>query len=104
MVDSQPERFVVKGFHGTVTACTLPAWLPEPQVRKMNSYFGAELRAQLVNLISRPDLLRKRVPSSGSRGASIDSLDELGPRLKNVLPSFKRGLGPPEGPDSDSDD
>lgn len=73
MNDSQP--FVIKGSHSTITACSLPTWVPENIVKQMNRYFGGRLMRELAALRGRPDLLRNRTQSTGSRGASISSFD-----------------------------
>ena len=43
--------FVIRGSHSTVTACTLPTWLPAHVVDSMNNIFGDRLRWELLNLI-----------------------------------------------------
>lgn len=69
--DKKP--FVIRGFHNTVSACTLPTWLPKEIVDSMNHAFGGKLREELVKLIHRPELLHSRTHSTGSERLSLDS-------------------------------
>lgn len=57
----------------------------------MNEHFGQQLREELVNLIKRPESLRRRAPSTGSERLSLDSReghfhagdgDDVLPRLR----------------------
>jgi len=70
--------FVVRGSHSTVTACTLPTWLPAHVVDSMNNIFGDRLRRELLNLIESSELLRKRAQSTGSQRLSSDSTEQPG--------------------------
>jgi hypothetical protein len=72
----QPFQYTVRGNHNTITACTLPAWLPENIVDSMNSFVGKLLRRELILLKARTDLSRRRAESSGSRRLSSDSADQ----------------------------
>jgi hypothetical protein len=92
--------FIVRGYHNTVSACTLPTWLPGHIVDSMNDFFGAQLRKELIELMHRSDseLLRNRAHSTGSQRLSLDSsggwgednrlnisgatFDEAGPRIR----------------------
>ena len=67
--------FVVSGSHNTVTACTLPTWLPGDIVDSMNEFFGAQLRRELVEVMTRSELMRGRAQSTGSQRLSLDSVD-----------------------------
>lgn len=58
----------MKGSHGTVTACTLPMWLPTHIIDIMVADFGTQLRNELVNLMSLTGQWRKRSASTGSGG------------------------------------
>ena len=69
------EPFIVQGSHGTVYACSLPEWLPNDVIEYMNLYFGALLRKELVDFITRPELQPYRRASTGSRGTSLHSLE-----------------------------
>jgi hypothetical protein len=71
--ESRLQPFTIGGSHNTITACTLPTWLPEYIVDKMNEHFGGQLRRELVNVMKSQDLVRRRTPSSGSRRVSTDS-------------------------------
>jgi hypothetical protein len=42
-------------------------------VDTVNQYFGHQLRRELVEFIDKPELLRNRVPSTGSERLSSDS-------------------------------
>jgi hypothetical protein len=68
--------FIVKGSHNTITAYTLPNWLPDNVIDSMNSHFGALLRKELTDFITRSELQRTRVGSTGSRATSVHSLED----------------------------
>jgi hypothetical protein len=68
--------FVVRGSHGTVTACTLPTWLPASIVDLMNQHFGALLRREIVDLMGNTKLSRQRALSTGSERLSSDSVEK----------------------------
>jgi hypothetical protein len=65
--------FLVRGSHNTVTACSLPTWLPADIVDAMNKYFGSLLRQELVKLMGSSELFRSRTQSTGSQRLSVDS-------------------------------
>ncbi|KAF8914287.1 hypothetical protein CPB84DRAFT_1841014 [Gymnopilus junonius] len=71
---SPNNRFIVRGFHNTITACSLPDCTPEGIVDDMNITFGQFLRNRLVVLQSNPHSHRRRTRSTGSH-ISIDSTD-----------------------------
>jgi hypothetical protein len=68
--------FVVRGSHSTVSACTLPTWLPARIVDSMNEHFGAQLRDELIGVMSRNEFSRDRAQSTGSGRLSSDSFEE----------------------------
>jgi hypothetical protein len=66
----------VKGTHSTVSACTLPPWLPSPSniVDRMNETFGGQLRDELIKLKNgKFKLTRGRSLSTGSRAFKLSS-------------------------------
>ena len=65
-----PKTLLVNGFHSTVTACSLPEWLPDKDVDYMDERFML-LRKGLVDLLRRSELSLDRVSSIDSEG-SID--------------------------------
>jgi len=71
-------KFITRGFHHTITACTLPIWTPESIVDLMITYFGSILRAELVHLLENPQSFRSRAHSTGSN-ISYDSSDGQNP-------------------------
>jgi hypothetical protein len=77
------KEFIVRGFHNTVTACTLPTWLPGPIVDSMNQHFGNQLRQELVVLMKRTGFSRNRAQSTGSERLSSDT---AAPSHDNQLP------------------
>jgi hypothetical protein len=70
--------FVVRGSHGTVTACTLPTWLPASIVDLMNKHFGGLLRREIVDLMGNHNIWRERASSTGSERISSDSVERPG--------------------------
>jgi hypothetical protein len=62
--------FHTRGAHNTISACSLPTWLPDHIVAHMNDVFGGLLRRELVNLIKEPSSRRGRSMSTGSSGRS----------------------------------
>ena len=73
LANDEERPFLVKGSHSTVTACTLPPWLPSPSdvVDKMNQIFGGQLNQELIKLRKSP-LTRNHSSSTGSRRISSD--------------------------------
>lgn len=59
--------FLIRGSHSAITACALPAWLPEKIVRQMNRIFGVQLRRELIKLLNQP---------TGSKRLSLDSREQ----------------------------
>jgi hypothetical protein len=95
--DSEPSQYIVIGSHSTISACTLPPWLPAQIVDSMNQVFGGMLRDELVKLM-RPTLVRSRATSTGSRRISSDSAEEvpeMGPpptnrsRISRVVAAYR---------------
>ena len=66
------DPFIVRGAHGTVSACTLPPWIPEQVVDLMNMHFGDLLRKELGKLMAQT-VHRNRTRSTGSERLSLDS-------------------------------
>jgi hypothetical protein len=68
-------EILIRGNHGTVSACTLPPWTPIDIVESMNAAFALRLRQDLVTLME--DLerskRRNRCTSTGSETLSLDS-------------------------------
>lgn len=83
--------FIVRGSHGTVTACTLPTWLPASIVDSMNEYFGALLRREIVDLMGNTKLSRERAQSTGSDRLSSDSVER--PDYPADSEAFKTAIG-----------
>ena len=93
MQDLQP--FIIKGFHSTVSACTLPSWLPSFIIDSMILHFATELRQEFIDLKNCHKLLRDRVDSTGLQEISIDNLVSGSRKivLQNVLdqlPNFQK--------------
>ncbi|KAM6499275.1 hypothetical protein JOM56_004783 [Amanita muscaria] len=83
ILKSKDERpFIFKGHHSTVTACTLPEWLPKEVINKVVSEFGGRLRRELVKLKQRTEIVRARTHSVDSRRLSVDSME---PPTSDVL-------------------
>ena len=86
--------FVIRGSHSTVTACTLPTWLPAHVVDSMNNIFGDQLRWELLNLIESSELLWKCAQSTGSQRLSSDSTEQPGnDNLISMSKDFLRRAG-----------
>lgn len=75
------DAFIVRGSHSTVSACTLPTWLPENVVNRMNTVFGQRLRKELVTLLTLPELIWNRAESTGLQRLSLDSVLDRGLQL-----------------------
>jgi hypothetical protein len=54
---SSTRPFIVRGSQNTIWSCTLPAWLPESIVGRMNMIYGSQLRRELVTLMHSPPLV-----------------------------------------------
>jgi hypothetical protein len=80
----------MRGSHNTITACSLPLWLPEGVVAYMNHDLGAMLRKELVRLIKAP-VCRKRANSTGSSGRSSSSSERE--ELQIIIDWPERVLG-----------
>jgi hypothetical protein len=78
--------FLVKGSHTTVSACTLPPWLPSNIVDAMNQIFGSRLRKELIKICKSPST-RFRSPSSASRRISSDIGHEGGMGTSVLVPN-----------------
>ena len=84
------EDFVVRGNLGTVTACSLPPWIPSHIVDLMNEKLGLMLRQDLVTLMAL-DNTNTRLgghhinTSTGSEAISVDSAEGLGGLVPQVL-------------------
>lgn len=85
IVDDHPApHFIVRGSHNTVTACSLPPWLPEHIVDAMNQHFGQQLRTKLLKFHG--TLLRDRPASTGSNGLSLQEGEgQIRPRDKRYM-------------------
>ena len=71
---NRKEEFLVRGNHSTISACTLPPWIPSEIVDTMNETFGALLRSDLVALMHENNTcFRNRCNSTGSETLSLDS-------------------------------
>ena len=85
LAKDEEQPFLVKGTHSTVTACTLPPWLPSDVVDRMNQIFGGQLREELIKIFKSP-LTRSRSLSTGSRRISSDDGHRVtvgGPIIQN---------------------
>ena len=65
--------FLTTAGHSTITACTLPEWLPADIIKAMTVEFGRRLRGDLVRLQQRTEVLRRRTSSIDTRRISVDS-------------------------------
>jgi hypothetical protein len=72
----QEAPFIVRGSHSAVTACLLPEWLPDRFVKYMNTVFGGQLRWELVEILSRPEVGRNHTQSTNSGRLSLDGLEQ----------------------------
>ena len=77
LANDRERPFLVKGSHSTVTACTLPPWLPSDVVDDMNQIFGGHLGRELVKIYESPST-RSRSLSTGSQRLSSDIGHEVG--------------------------
>lgn len=68
--------FLVRGSHSAITACTLPEWLPDSYVKYMNRVFGGQLRRELTEILSYPQVRQNGTQSIGSQRLSLDSLQQ----------------------------
>ena len=66
--------FLTTASHSTITACTLPEWLPADIIKAMTVEFGRRLRGDLVRLQQRTEVLRRRTSSIDTRRISVDSI------------------------------
>ena len=78
---SDGNSFIVKGNHNTITACTLPEWLPDDVIASMILEFGSRLRRELVKLKQHTEMVKTRALSTDSGWLSMDSLDSYGDPL-----------------------
>lgn len=74
--------FIIRGGHGTISACTLPPWTPSDVVERMNDTFGEMLRKDLMTLMDESmdthSYFRNRRKSTGSETLSLDSSEGSG--------------------------
>lgn len=68
------KKFITTGEHSTITACTLPEWLPADIIKEMVVEFGSRLRRELVELHQRTEVLQRRACSTDTRRISLDSM------------------------------
>jgi hypothetical protein len=83
-------QFVIKNSHQSVTACTLPLWLPADYVDSMNKHFGGQLRRELVELFCSKEGGRSRSQSTGSHTQSLDG----------TMANFHRSLSEADYPEA----
>lgn len=62
------------GNHSTITACTLPEFLPDELIDQMVVEFGLRLRKELVNLRKTTPVQRARTRTNDTRRISMESL------------------------------
>ena len=68
--------FIFRGSHSTLSACTLPTWLPIDVIDGAVKTFGAQLREDLVRLVGRQDIPKLvRPKTSQSETLSLESVD-----------------------------
>ena len=69
--------FIFRGFHSTISTCTLPIWLPNDVIVSVAKNFGTQLKADLVKLVRRreSDVLPSRPKTAQSDTLSMDSKD-----------------------------
>ncbi|KAF8630587.1 hypothetical protein AX17_005399 [Amanita inopinata Kibby_2008] len=79
------QPFVTRGTHSTISACSLPTWLPEEIVHDMNMTFGSQLRQQLIQFMSDSKSMRNRAQSATSTRLSLDSLEDSRDLQRNDL-------------------
>ena len=51
LLADDPSEYIVIGSHSTVSACSLPPWLPAQIVDSMNHIFGCMLGDELIKLM-----------------------------------------------------
>jgi len=62
------EPFIARPLHSTISACTLPIWLPEAVVKKGNQAFAFQLWQELIEMMfPSPDSLVESHKSSDSQ-------------------------------------
>ncbi|KJA16146.1 hypothetical protein HYPSUDRAFT_58393 [Hypholoma sublateritium FD-334 SS-4] len=89
-----PKKFLVRGSHDCVTACTLPPWTALPYLKAMNEYWGKILRNDLLQLMAVDSSRRRdRSKTTGSMARasdeSIGSASSGGPPShSNLLDTF----------------
>ncbi|KJA18027.1 hypothetical protein HYPSUDRAFT_205754 [Hypholoma sublateritium FD-334 SS-4] len=73
--NADKDKFLVRGRHPNITGCSLPPWTPPNIVKDMNLAFGAQLRLDLIELLSTDDenFVRPRSSSAASQSLSVDS-------------------------------
>lgn len=52
------EPFIARPSHSTIVVCALLTWLPEVVVKKAIHVFGAQLREELIGMMSRAKLVQ----------------------------------------------
>jgi len=67
------QQFIIRGSHNTITACTLPTWLPANIVDSMNDFLGGLLRNELIKIMGGSHILPRRAESTGSHRLSSGS-------------------------------
>ncbi len=69
------DHYLVHGRHPKLSGCTLPPWTAPGIVKDMNITFGAQLRKDLIQLLSADDRSfgRPRSLSQASQSLSVDS-------------------------------
>jgi hypothetical protein len=85
------KKFLTTGGHSTITACTLPEWLPANIINEMVIEFGKKLRNELVKLHQRGnEVLRRRASSNDTRRISLDSVESKNESVN--LDDFEEGV------------
>lgn len=70
------KKFVTRGAHNVVSACSLPIGLPPDIVNHMNMTFGGQLRQQIIRFMAESRTMRNRAESITSDRLSLASLED----------------------------
>lgn len=85
LLGSKQRPYLVRGAHNTISACTLPAWLPDNIVDEMNSHFGKVLRGELEALMELDAFSQPRTKSvSSDKLSDIGTGPEVGPQFQYI--------------------
>ena len=77
MLQVLDRRFIFRGSHSTISACTLPNWLTKEVIDYMAENFGNRLKMDLAGIVKREVLMQGRAKTPQSDTLSMDSNDAL---------------------------